>query len=1086
MNTHSTSASGSTQCPAPVVLLAEDSPTQALKLQFLLEDAGYTVLQASDGEQALALALDREAPHPPSIVVTDILMPWLDGYQLTKALRQHPATARLPVLLLTTLRDPKDIVQGMECGADAIVTKPYDDEHLLDQIARLLENASTQAPPCFEGRELDVPANPNRLFSLLLSTYESAMAQTRKLDMAYSTLRQQEMLLREILRSLPADLAVLDKEGRVLASNVNPDRSCCEAGWCAILGRQGVNVLERWSELDSSATAAEAGDAGDSTLAKSCLMCRESRSLTEEMQHLLQGQLASVSREVACLAPGLSGRAWTLLRAAPMAWDQGGAVISLTDITDIKSAQHEMQAQRSLMETILANTPDGIALKDQQLVYRVANKSFCDMVGKPSEEIIGRTDREIFPLPMALLLEAADERAMARAGAAPSDEDVEDLELPAAAEGQPPRWVQLLRAPMLDGSGKPGGVLCSMRDVSQRKRMEEELTQAKELAERAALAKSEFLSNMSHEIRTPLSGVIGMADLVLAGSLDMEQRGYMGLLRQSAQGLLVLLNDILDLSKIEAGMLEIREAPFNLSELLEMVRQAFELSARTKGLSLEVTAAPELPSHLVGDPVRLRQILFNLVGNALKFTPAGRVLLRVRCEPAEAPSSEEGLSDSLALILEVEDTGIGIPESMLNKLFRPFSQVDASLTKNHQGVGLGLTISRQLALLMGGDISVQSREGQGSRFSARVLVREADTANLPATRSGQDAAGRHAAVTLEEVDQLEEFAAAMAGKARSSREERPPSRRLAVLLAEDHMVNSLLAARLIERQGHTVATAANGAEALRLLEKYDFDCILMDIQMPIMDGLEATRRIRAGKGAFADRPGFDRNLPVIALTAHVMRGDRERFIEAGMDDYLAKPLDRLQLLNILERISLRRAGDGRFLDASRDGALQKHGTAASPGEGILSGHEHKIPSLRHAPAKGEDAMDTNAPREQAPQGEQPLVLNVAATLARIHGDDEFLALLYKTFLDDLQTRIAKFQTTHAQGDFAALQKQAHSLKGAAATVDAEAARLAALQLELAAKQKDDAGTSEALQELVLQLELLQQAMRDMLAKLPLP
>ncbi|MCA1946325.1 MAG: response regulator, partial [Desulfovibrio sp.] len=885
-----------------------------------------------------------------------------------------------------------------------------------------------------------------------------------------ATLRQQEALLREILQSLPADLAVLDRNGQVLASNVDPDRSCCDAGWCATLGRQGLNILERWGALE-----AETEPGAGSATARACLMGNAPLSLPQELRLLLEGRQGTVSRELACLAPGCSGRTWTLLKAAPMTWEHGGAVISLTDITEIKAAQQEAQTQRALLETILATTPDGIALKDEHLVYRAVNKAFCELLGRSDVELIGQTDRDLFPLSTALLLEAADERVMA---GSPAQEDfvgghdVEDLEL------TPGRWVQLLRAPVHDADARVTGVLYSMRDISQRKRMEDELTHAKRLAEQAALAKSEFLANMSHEIRTPLSGVIGMADLVLSGPLDAEQQGYMGLLKQSAQGLLVLLNDILDLSKIEAGMLEIREEPFNLRELVEMVRHAFELSARNKGLELEIQLQPGLPPILVGDPVRLRQILFNLVGNAIKFTNAGRVQLRVHARPQSS-----SVTDHLQLLLEVEDTGIGITPDMMGKLFQPFCQADASLAKSHQGVGLGLTISQHLAALMGGDIVVASRPGQGSVFTARLQV------GIPASEE-QRAVLLAASQEDASLAELGSVADAMAGRELSGQEALADRRRLAVLLAEDHMVNSLLAARLIERQGHMVATAGNGAEALRLMESHDFDCILMDIQMPTLDGIEATRRIRAGEGPFASRPGFDRNLPIIALTAHAMKGDKERFLKAGMDDYISKPLDRKQLLNILHAISRRPRGSGRLYARGEGSIAGPQSVVAAPATpasaGAVPQRTVQASHAAHTGPRGNESMQPTHHTVDPPGSEEPPVLNTAITLARIHGDEEFLALLYKTFLDDLQARIRNFHTAFEAEDVAALQKQAHSLKGAAATVDAEATRLAALALEQAARQQDSQSMREALEHLTARLEQLQQAMRGMLERLPTP
>lgn len=381
----------------------------------------------------------------------------------------------------------------------------------------------------------------------------------------------------------------------------------------------------------------------------------------------------------------------------------------------------------------------------------------------------------------------------------------------------------------------------------------EQLETAMEQALAASKAKTEFLANMSHELRTPMNGFLGMIELVLDSPLNGEQREQLITAQRSAQALLAILNDILDLSKIESGRMLLEAVPFSLRTMAGDCARLHQVKAQQNSVGLRMIVGSEVPEAFVGDPLRLKQILNNLLSNAVKFTAEGEIILRI--------SSAAGKSeDSRILHISVRDSGAGIPADKLPFIFDKFTQADGSISRRFGGSGLGLAITKQLVGLFNGTLSVSSQVGIGSEFSVR----------LPLT-------------TAPESLKLEPHAGEAAA---------PVPRDALVLVVEDNVVNQKVIKGLLQRRGIRMETASDGSQALAMLEHFDFDAILMDVQMPVMDGLEATRRIRA-------IPRW-RNLPIIAMTAHAMSGDRERCLSAGMDAYLAKPVNSAELFRMLD------------------------------------------------------------------------------------------------------------------------------------------------------------------------------------------
>lgn len=639
-----------------------------------------------------------------------------------------------------------------------------------------------------------------------------------------------------------------------------------------------------------------------------------------------------------------------------------GGVVVLRDITEAKRAEDDLRRSRERFALAVQGSKDGLWDWDVTRDEVYFSPAWKKMLGYEDQELsnrFGEWSERIHP-------EDRD-RALALIRDY-FDGTVSDYELEHRLRHKDGtyRWILTRGVALRDPAGRAYRMAGSHTDITERKHAEEELRRAKDAAEAADRAKGEFLANVSHEIRTPLNGILGMTELALETELTAEQRDYLGMVRSASRALLDVINDLLDFSKIDAGKLEIDPHPFALRHSLDEALRPLTFRARGKGLALNWRVEGDVPDRLVGDWPRMRQVLLNLTGNALKFTERGSVDVVVgEEEPDLVVVGEDGpaepLPESRTLRFAVSDTGIGIPPEKLPLVFKPFVQADGSTTRKYGGTGLGLSISTKLAALMGGGVTATSTPGMGSTFTFVVPL-------CPAAESVE-------------------------AENKADRTPEPPGcPPLHLLVAEDNPVNQKLVLRLLEKHGHTAEIAADGKAALHALERGRFDGVLMDIQMPEMDGLEVTVRYRAREPA-------GRHLPIIAMTAHARAGDHLRCLEAGMDDYLAKPLDATELLGVLARVV------APFLDSPTPCGNEPGGSG------------------------------------------QPLVYNLSAALDRVGGDRQLLRELVEICLANIPVWLGDVRSALASRDAQLLRRSAHSIKGAVGSVGGDEAAAAAARLE---------------------------------------
>ncbi len=1073
------------------ILIVEDSPAQAQAFAVMLEETGLKTETATSAEAAI----ERLAAETFHLVVTDLTLPGHSGIELCRRLKRGDQPVQIPVVVLTASGDVINVLRSLEAGADGFISKDRDAGEIVNQIRGTLERgvsktATIRRSVKVQGQQFDFEVHPDQLFDVMLAAFddlteigtqhaelnqqlEHELARRRQIE---KDLRDSEAVYHSLVENVPVNLFRKDLEGRFTFAN---EPFCKELGVTSseIIGKTDYDffpkeLAEKYRENDRQVI--------------------ESRNVFEDVEahETPDGQ-----------------KMWVQVLKAPV-FNSEGEITSVQcvfwDVTAREQAERDLRGSEARKQAIFEASLDCMVITDQDGKIIEFNRTSEKTFGYQRDEVLGQVMDE--------LLFAPETRNRTRGNIEAYGSTREEgsilgkrVEVPLVRKNGENFMAELAMQPIpMDDTIHFATVL---HDITRRKEAEQELQQAKEDAVAANKAKSDFLANMSHEIRTPMNAIIGMTELVLDTKLSAEQRDHLIIVQDSAESLLDLINDILDFSKIEAGKLDLDDHPFAIRDRLEDTMKSMAVRAHQKDLELACRIDAKVPATVVGDDGRLRQVVVNLVGNAIKFTESGEVVLDAHVESSG--------DDQVVLHFAVTDTGVGIPKHKLQDIFGAFEQVDTSTTRRFGGTGLGLAISSLLVRLMNGRIWVESEDGRGSTFHFTATFKLADASVLAkGVQPPSSVIGMHVLVVddnktnrliLEEmlanwgfktssatngdealsvlnaahekgntfdvavcdvnmpvmdgfgfVEQVRSNSALrqlplimltsadrpgdvqrfrdlgvsryLTKPAKQSEllraieaavgitiwqpasEVKPAThgqsvRSLKILLAEDSMTNQKLAIALLNKVGHSVTVANNGQEAIDRFESEKFDLILMDVQMPEVDGFEATQHIRR----FEQASGT--HIPIIAMTAHAMKGDRERCLDAGMDSYIPKPIQTQLLFETLASIGLDNSERG-----IPDSTEYNGGVLASESDGLV---------------------DWNA------------------ALNAVGGHREVLDSVIEAVQDEVPGLLEQLEVAIAQSDFPVVRRAAHTIKGTMRTFEVTSI------LELA-QELEDMGFQESL------------------------
>jgi len=821
------------------ILIAEDSPTQAEQLKYLLETQGYNVAVAKNGK----MALDFIGKNTPKMLITDICMPEMDGYELCRRVKEYNLNDDIPVILLTSLSNPEDVIQGLECGADNFITKPYSEDYLLSHIRQIMANLQHHTERVrmgveilFAGKRRFITANQQQMLTLLISTYEAAATRNRELIRMQDKLQEMNDKLekmvsdrtKEIRKSQRKYLDLYDNTPSMLASIECFTGTVVECNETFVRKTGftrdeiiGSHIFERYHP--------------------SCLD-KVKKTFTQfcETGEVKNTELTLVTAD---------GKELPVLMSSTAVRDENGKILHsrtvLQDIRELKQAQLELLQSEQRYKAVTDSAVDSIITTNETGVVVGWNQGATKTFGYNEQEIIGSPVSELIP------------------------ESIQESELHVLFN---PRYIKehQLAGKIIEMQGKrktgeifPVEISISqwdasgeqfvtgiVRDITERKHAEEELLKAKEKAVESDRLKSAFLANMSHEIRTPMNGIIGFSQLLKDPDMPQEvKESYISQIDNATNQLLHIITDIVNISKIEAGQEKANPVFFDLKKLLEEIEGFFQPQAKQKSLELKLHSdlSPEL-ARIKSDPVKLQQTLNNIVANALKFTERGLVEILVSASDTH-------------ITFSVKDTGIGIDPSMFDAIFDRFRQVELSYSRQFGGTGLGLSLAKSYVEMLGGKIRVESKPGEGSTFSFTIPYQTDSKTSKPPQEETQ-------------------------------KKENLQWKDKTILLAEDEITNSYYIEAVLSPTGLKILKAVNGIEAVEICKRYEnIDLVLMDIKMPQMDGLMATKKIKS----------FRNKLPVIATTAFALGKDREICINAGCDDYLAKPIRKESLMSMISK-----------------------------------------------------------------------------------------------------------------------------------------------------------------------------------------